>query len=96
MSSFYARHLGNHYLGVVLIVQDKYYPQVVPRNHYFRFRFTFQSAQHRQLECMHSVHHDSFLPTSFGLIILRDLGTLTDGCVMILICIFVWRLQSCN
>ena len=25
-SSFYARHLNNHYSGVVLIVQDEYYP----------------------------------------------------------------------
>ena len=36
-SSFYAGNLNNHYSGVVLIVQDKYYPQVVHYDPYGRF-----------------------------------------------------------
>ena len=36
-SSLYARHLNNHYLGAVLIVRDKYYPQVVHNYPYRRF-----------------------------------------------------------
>ena len=35
--SFYAGHLNNHYSGVVLIVRDKYYPQVVHNDPYGRF-----------------------------------------------------------
>ena len=33
-SSFYAGYLNNHYSGVVLIVRDKYYPQVVHNDPY--------------------------------------------------------------
>ena len=36
-SSFYAGHRNNHYSGVVLIVRDKYYPQVVHNDPYGRF-----------------------------------------------------------
>ena len=36
-SSFYAGNLNNHYSGVVLIVRDKYYPQVVHNDPYGRF-----------------------------------------------------------
>ena len=33
----YAGNLNNHYSGVVLIVRDKYYPQVVHNDPYGRF-----------------------------------------------------------
>ena len=36
-SSFYAGYLNNHYSGVVLIMRDKYYPQVVHNDPYGRF-----------------------------------------------------------